>query len=249
MALRREIKIETEDAGPIRFRLGPARLYLNDVELIYETLLAAASKKAVDSSTDDSQDNKAASIIITAGEARADHPCDLRDAQPEELQKVRIAMKDPAISIDLYRRYANISTVSSDSEAKELAAAIHSFVNRHYSPRAAYHFWGSAEIVLFFLSLTLATLIITAAVTLADTYALTFLAVIVAALVVILTAGGNCWFTYRIGAVRLIPRRENEVRGLSAETRKQLMIALAGAIIGGLVVGLAGLWAGLYVHH
>jgi hypothetical protein len=219
------------------------------VELIYETLLAAASEKAANSQTDDSRDNKAASIIITAGEARADLPDDLRDARPEELQKVRVAIKNPVISVDLFRRYADVSIISSDPEAKELAAGIQDFVNRRHSLRAVYYFWGSAEIALFFLSLTLATLIITAAVTLAATFAQMCLAVIVAALVVILTAGGNCWFAYRIGVVRLIPRKENEIRGLSTETRKQLMIALAGAIIGGLIVGLAGLWAGVYVHH
>jgi hypothetical protein len=244
MALRREIKVQPEDFGPIRYRLGPARIYLDDVELIYEALLAVADKK-----TEGSQDNKAASIIITAGDARADLPDDLRDARPEELQKVRIAIKDPAVSVDLFRRYAVVSAISSESGAKELAAGIRNSVNRRRSFWAVYYFWGSAEITVFSLSLILATLIITAAITLATAYALFSLAVIAAALVVILTAGGNCWFAYRLGAVRLIPRRESETRKNSSETRKQLMIALLGAIIGGLIVGLASLWAGVYVHH
>ena len=249
MALRREIKIQPEDFGPIRYRLGPARIYLDDVELIYETLLAAAGENAGDSKDDDAQDYKATSIIITAGDARADLPDDLRDARPGEVQRVRIAIKNPAISVDLFRRHAVVSTISSEPDAREVAVGIQNFVNRRRSLRALYYFWGSAEIAVFSLSLILAALIITVAITLATAYTLLSFAVIVAVLVVILTAGGNCWFAYRLGAVHLIPRRESEIRKLSDETRKQLMIALLGAIIGGLVTGLAGLWAGVYVHH
>jgi hypothetical protein len=69
-------------------------------------------------------------------------------------------------------------------------------------------------------------------------------------LVVPLVLASIDWFfAYRLGSVRVIPYRENEARGLSSDTRKQLVIALIAAISGGIVVALAGLWAGLYVHH
>ncbi len=59
----------------------------------------------------------------------------------------------------------------------------------------------------------------------------------------------NCYFAYKSGSIYIISRKENEVHGISSEMRRQLAIALAGAIICALIIGLAGLWAGLYVHH
>lgn len=50
-------------------------------------------------------------------------------------------------------------------------------------------------------------------------------------------------------APRDIPRRESESRGLSRETRKQIAVGLIGAIVGAVILAVAGLWAGLYVHH
>ena len=69
------------------------------------------------------------------------------------------------------------------------------------------------------------------------------------AVFVVLTAvliGFNLRTDYRYGAVRIIPRKQNEARGLSSETRKQLLIALVSAIIGAVIIGLAGLWAGFF---
>ena len=54
--------------------------------------------------------------------------------------------------------------------------------------------------------------------------------------------GINLFTNKRDGAVRIVPRKQNEARGLSHETRKQLFIGLSCAIIG----GLAGLWAGFF---
>ena len=56
MALRREIEIQ---ADPTRYKLGPARLFLDDVQLIYKTVQEAAREKA-----QDSQDNEPPTVDI-----------------------------------------------------------------------------------------------------------------------------------------------------------------------------------------
>ena len=136
MALRREIKLQTEDAGLTRYRLGPAKVYLDDLQLIYETLAEANEE------TDDSAEGKAAPVTITAGEASADLPEDLVDAKPEELQHVRLTIKNPAITVSLSRRYASIYVNSSNRGSVELANGIRNFINHRKSFRAAVYFWG-----------------------------------------------------------------------------------------------------------
>lgn len=49
MALRREIKIRAQYPSLASYRLGPAQLYLDDVQVIYSSLVKAAVKRAKDS--------------------------------------------------------------------------------------------------------------------------------------------------------------------------------------------------------
>jgi hypothetical protein len=42
MALHRVIKISPESPGLVNYRLGPSKLYLDDIDLIYQELLKAA---------------------------------------------------------------------------------------------------------------------------------------------------------------------------------------------------------------
>jgi hypothetical protein len=250
MALRREIKTQAQSLGIISYDLGPAKIFLDDVQLIYDTLFVAASKRAESSQrnkedstvTQDSQE-KEISVAISAGEAKADLPDDLRDANPEELERVRIAIKDPLVSVDLWRQYADVSAESSDPEATALAVGIRDFVNNKRSLRSAFHFWGRKEIAFFMIALGL-SIGVSAFGWKSWRTNVIFVPSILAVIV-----GVNCWFAYRFGSVHVIPRRESEVRGLSSETRKQVAIALISAIMGAVILGLAGFWAGLYVHH
>jgi hypothetical protein len=239
MALRRVIKTQSQDSGFVRYTLGPAKAYLDDVQSIAEALLAAAQKRAKDSEA-----NEPVQVLIAAGEAIADEPSDLRDARPEELQRARIAIKDPLISVDLWKRGASVSTVSSDVEGQELAVGIKEFVNRRRSPRAAIFLTGGVYSIL-----TLVSGVAIAIGLLVQAHKLWPLSAGLAIFAFGLIFGSNGFFAYRYGSVHLIPRRESEMRGLSSEMRKQLIIALISAIVGGVIVGLASLWAGVYVHH
>jgi hypothetical protein len=245
MALRREIRITAQYARPTRCRLGPAKIYLDDVQLIYESLAKAAIKRAKDSNV-----TEPAQIFIGAGEAYAESPDDLRDAKPEELQKVSIGIEHPAIVVDLHRRFASISAYSDveDYDGEEVANRIRNYINSRRSFRAAFLCWRPTElrrlVLGWFSFFILGTLF--GALTKPRLW---FFGLIVATVVAITMAGLVTYTIYRLGAIRIIPHNESEIRGLSSETRKQLMIALIGAIVGALILGLAGLWAGVYAHH
>lgn len=136
MALRREIKTKIQDVSLTRYHIGPATIYLDDIELIYETLLKAANAESGHSPDCNNPD----SVIIKAGEARADIPSDLCDAKPKELQEVRIAIRHPAITVTFRRR---ISTIWADSEGKDLAAGIRDFINSRRSFFSSLYVWDN----------------------------------------------------------------------------------------------------------
>lgn len=182
--------------------------------------------------------------MITAGDATADKPEDLRDATPEELRRVRLALDSPLISIDLWEYRADISAGASDTDGRALADGIRNFINDKRYLRGGYKLFDNlGDILAFLAASTLGIGILVAA------RSLWPLAVILLAAGSLSTIGLNALFAYRTGTIRLISRKRAEVQGLSAETRKQLLIALVGAIVGALILGLAGLWAGIYVHH
>ncbi|MFJ4619787.1 hypothetical protein [Streptomyces sp. NPDC088812] len=236
MALHREIEISQQgDPGFVRYRLGPSRLYLNDVELIHTTLVKAAKERA------DSLDTEAAEVRITARDATADAPGDLRDATLSELQRVRISVEAPLISVDLWSENADVSAQASDAEGKAVAEGIKKFVDAKRSLRGGYQWLdGTHDVVLLISGIALAA---SSFFVFGDWRAA--LASFLGACFV--TFGFNSTFAYRTGTVRIVPRNESEVRKLSSETRKQLWIALAGAAAGALIVGTAGLWAGFAV--
>ena len=49
MALRREIETQAQDSEIIHYHFGPATIYLDDVQLVYDKILAAVTEKAQDS--------------------------------------------------------------------------------------------------------------------------------------------------------------------------------------------------------
>jgi hypothetical protein len=142
VALRREIKIQPQDASLVRYRLGPARIYLDDVQAIYETILKETHKRV-----QDSEDGKSIEIFIRAGsDASAESPDDLRDAKPEELRRVRIGTSRPPILVELGLDSADVS--ASDPEGKDLVAGIRNYVNRRRSGWAVFYCWGYRQFVI-----------------------------------------------------------------------------------------------------
>jgi hypothetical protein len=154
MTLRRTINIGDKTAGLITFPRGPSKLYLDDIELIYQTLINAAEERGKNS-----ESGQVAPVAIYAGEAVADSPEDLREARPEELKRVRIALNDPVVTVDLWRpSLADVSAVGSDSDGSALAVGIRDFVNQRRSLRHGFRwFTGRSDVDIFLGTLLLAS--------------------------------------------------------------------------------------------
>jgi hypothetical protein len=249
MALRREIKTQPKRSKAARYRLGPAKLYLDDVQLIYDTLFSTAQEWASDSADEEPID-----IELKAGDALADEVSDLRDARTEEIKKVTISADGHLFSVIacLHSSVATIWAISVDSKGEELAAGIRDYINGRRSLSLAIRF--SWIPYMFALMGGLMTCLFSAIASqnsrprtgdLIFTWGDLLAAGIATPVLLTLAVVANVVLSYRYGAVRIVPRKENEVRVLGSETRKQLIIAL----ISSLVLGLAGLWAGLYVHR
>ncbi|WFB07388.1 hypothetical protein LRS74_10250 [Streptomyces sp. LX-29] len=228
MALQRSIKIPSNDPGLVRYRLGSSKLYLDDVQIIYEALKELERKSGC-----------VEAVSLTAGDAIADEPDDLRDATSEELKSVRLALKDPLVSVDLWDERADV-TASSNTESRAVAVAIRDFVKGKRNLRGGYALLQGAFDKCALLS----------AVIIAGVFLLMDIGLWVYAFPVLV--GGACATfvpnaigAYVTGTVRLIPQRRREARGLSIETRRQLIIGLSGAVIGAVIAGIAGLWSGM----
>ena len=242
LPLHRTIEI-ADEPGLIRYRLGPSKLYIDDVRLIYEHLVDDSKARTRESG------EEAAPVVITAGKATADLPEDLSEATPKELQTVRVALDRPLVTVDLWRRGAGVTAQSSDPRATALARGIRDNVNSKRSLLGIKVFKSSADGLLI-------ALIIVVCMTIISPLSYSMHAPHVwlinsgsAVGLFMFTILGRSFFLYLSGTIKVVPRKQNEVRGLTSETRKQLFIALAGAIVGGLIVGLAGLWAGGAIHH
>lgn len=239
MTLRRVIKTQPQGSGLVSYKIGPSKLYLDDLQMIYDTLVVAAEQRISDSKT-----GSAVSIEIKAGDASADEIIDLRDARAEEVKRVRISLRDPLVTVRLLRTYADVSGLTTDSSSLELAAGIRDHINSRRSRIVA----ATSYPLMYLLFMIAAvggdvtdiaenwTYHPTEAVVTAIGATFVFLA---------LGAVTSLGLAYRFGGVRVICRKENEVRSLSADTRKQLIIAVVGAVI----IALAGFWAGNFVHH
>jgi len=243
--LNRMIEIKNDDPGLIRHRLGPSKLYLDDVRLICNTLKIASEARA----RDDGEFDKVAPVVITAGKATADSPEDLCDAWPKELQTVKIALGRPVVSVELYRRSAGVTAQSSDIEGKAVALSVRDYVNSKRSLAGVKIFKSPGDAFLITL-IAVACSAIIGAISYFSNASRPWL---------IISGSAVGWFAlaslirslflYLTGTTKVVPRARNEIRRLTSETRKQLLVALAGAIVGALIAGIAGLWAGGAIIH
>lgn len=262
MALRRVIKVveapPPELEKSVEYNLGPSKLYLDDIRLIYQTLLDSA----ISARSADSEDSKAGQPVdIFVSGATADAPEDLRDATPKELRYVSIISINPGVGVFLGSQFKSTIRVLSPS-GEGIALAIRDFVNGKRSFRGAFNngfIWLGVALVQLIPILNA----LQGAKAPIHSKAwhpffedcITLEAITVGAII----AFGLLTYWCRLlpahisnilkSKVYVVPHKEGEVRGLSSETRKQLLIALAGAVLGGLIVGLATLWAGVAVHH
>lgn len=226
----------------VRHRLGPSRLYLDDVQLIYESLVRAACERV-----SNDEGIEAAPVVITAGDSVAESgPDDLRDATPRELQDVQLSLARPLVSITLSRQWAGATAQASDNEGMKVARGIQAYINKRKT-RAGIKICKHAGDA--FLMITVVAVCEAGVATLSYLKHTPYAGAVSlgsAGLLSLLAILGRAYFLIRSGTVNVIARRRRELRGLNSNMRQQLIIGLVCAVAGALIAGVAGLWAGAF---
>src|SRR5258708_10782498 len=233
--LRRQIR----SYGPYRVTLGPAKLFLDDIQDIIsaiESFIVKRQKEEGSSLTANGKEepSEPSAVVIVAGNAIADSVEDLREASKEELNHLSLVLESPHFNIDLWHIDADITTVRDDLEARTLADDIAAFVK---SKRALFR-------GVWLASVGLAYLIILGAGNLSVAiYQVKHHGPYLPSLVFgIMFLGSGVLFSitaYRrsshLGTVRVVAMRRNESRRLSSRARRDIFIAVVASVLGGLL--------------
>jgi hypothetical protein len=246
VALKRSLNLSAD--SPFSVRIGPARLYLDEVRDIRNALLEFGQKLA----TNENNDSEAAGPIVelSAATATADEIEDLKDATRKELNHITLALSAPRIRIDLWREYAEIIAESDTAEVRRFVEIIADFIARYRSWRAflrpAVGFFAFPAI-LFALYVALPDFPKSW-----DLYIPTkgggrVLTDVLGIMALVATLGYAGIFTInRRATIYVVPDWHSESRGLSIRSRRDLAVALIAAVFSAVIIALAGLWAGVF---
>ena len=242
--------------GLYRIPIGPAKLYLDDIQDIVSNLevFALALQKEPDSQVITGVAEGASApnldenlVRIVAGSASADVVEDLRDATNDELKRLTISLDSQRVSIDLWEIFADISISREDLQARALADDIAGFIRgkrpyRFYLPRKSTLLLTFPLYAMAILTISLAIYFDTIKKNGLPGFIIGGFAFVAA---VMFTAQA---FRYAVsrGSIRIVPMRRNESRGLSSRARRDIGIAIVASVVGAAIIGLAGLWAGLF---
>jgi hypothetical protein len=170
-------------------------------------------------------------LQIRAGVARAIEVADLADARPEELRHVVLGARHPRVYIHLGQQYAYVSAIAGDKDAFALAEKVEKFVRGKRSVSA---FFATTPRFLFMVPL------------LGLAWAVAFLfarpdrpydawsAAGSVTVALIVTLGFASYKASRMGGIVVHAVRRSEAHGLSSETRRVLVVAVAAALAGAL---------------
>jgi hypothetical protein len=236
--LQRDLPVKDEP-GLIRHRLGPSKLYIDDVERIYNGLDKAAKARAGDTT--------AACVVITAGKGtRADLPEALRGANAKELPKVSLAIDGPVVSVDLWRRGAGVTAQSSDPGGSKLADDIRDYVREERS-------WASIKIFKSSSDGGLIALIVGACIAIIAPLSYFIHAhnawVIDSASAVglyICAILGRAYFLFLSGTVKVIPRRRSEIPSMM---QRPLVVGVISAAAGAAATIFAEMISAVLTRH
>jgi hypothetical protein len=174
------------------------------------------------------------SVKIRVGGAEADEVDDLRSADPKDLQTVSISSFDPSIRIYLTRNHA-IASITAKADEAGLRALVDDIVE-FVKCRRVFLIWRNRLTYIATSLLVLSGLSSwayledesrpkTQRYVLAGIYAAVALGNIIVLPIM----------SRRLGGVVIIPERRGESRGLTAQTRRDLVVALVGAVVGAIL--------------
>lgn len=240
MALRRSIRT----SGPRAYQktLGPALLFLDDIETIRQSLLDAAAERAALNREDEPDFVEAdVSVSVSAGTAEADDVDDLREAAREEIDQLSLSLRNPRIQVNLWRRGADVSADAEDDDARRLADDIAKFIEDHrpwsrglrFSPRGS-------TVPVFALLATGALLGAIGLEVLATGQDLGrgIPALVIAVMIFLAVPVTSRNTARKSGSVRVLQVRRSDAHRSSRNTRREIVIAVLAAIAGALIKAL-----------
>ena len=242
--LKRGIKRETD----ISLEVGPSRLYLDDLQAIYDEL----SKFQDQSYSDAPEAHKKLQgrIRIDVGDAEAAAISDIEEATPEDLRNVRLigSFRQGLFVISLGPRSGAIRATANDPEVRALVNDIAAHIEKRrewaytFPTYKHFTFVGLLGLLYFIFtasSLTLGSIEAESAVSsLITAVALSFFLVLPPRL-----ARMN-------GSVLVIGKWRKDAYKARGESKKMALIAivgLVGAILGSIISGVFGFWEGLFM--
>jgi hypothetical protein len=235
--------------GPHRIPLGPAKLYLDDIQDIVsaiESFKVERNKKITADSPAAAESNDSESVAIIATDRIADTVEDLREASREELKHLSISLDSADLFIYLYHINSDISVPRDDTDTRALAEDLAHFIKKKRMRSGATWFLRGS---MLWLSIALVANI-SGCIYYIDhhkAYASSLIAAVFSfALLMSLT---TFVAPSKLNEVRIIAIKRSEDRWFSRASRREILIAVVASIIGAIIIALSGLWAGFFVHH
>jgi hypothetical protein len=234
--------IQSKSPSPFRISLGPALFRLDDVRDLYEGLREFSEGYDAEPASEEGP-----TIELRAGDnAIAEEIEDLREATPSELREVSLILSMPKIKIDLHAKGAEVIAESDTPTIRRFAEDVKKFTTHRNSRitglrRVVRRNWTIYILLALYLYLTYAPL----------PWWLDYwfggsgtfnTAVLIAVIAASIAVTVRQYLQLR-DPVRIVPIWRKDGRRITAETRRALIVGIAGAI----VLGLLGFWAGVFV--
>jgi hypothetical protein len=250
---------------PLKYdeRLGPSRLYLDDLEDLLSYLHDAVAEARADmverivkdlrkrrpSANSEELEKEANELVesrykveLRAGEAVAEKVEDLRDATPGELNELSITCSRPGVAILLTPRFGHANGVAAtdDDGTRNIVEDVARFFRARRTLYVAKRFLTRMGISFTFV-VGPVSVIASQWLSTDHNWSLrdTVSAILILLLGPALILTDQLVVMRRSGGVAIIPERRKDVRVISGQTRRDIGIAVLGAAVGGFL-GIAG---------
>jgi hypothetical protein len=190
------------------------------------------------------------SLEIRALDATADEVEDLRDATRAELNHLSLILSAPKVRVDLWNHNAEVIAETDTSDVRQLVEGIRKFTDNRRRWTAPLRRVITGVLPLY---LALAFLIVTPY--LPQSWGLyaknaggigRYYGVVEVVVAVIVVLGSIYVYINRRHVIYILPEWRKENRGLSQRSRRDITVATISAVIGAIIIALAGLWAGIF---
>lgn len=220
-----------------RKTLGPARLYLNDIDEISSALQSYADLDRdayLGSLAHDEKltNSKLFQVQLWVGDVQADGVDDLKDASRRELATVSLRLGQPFVIVVLSRHGSVVRAVITERDERlqeTLDAIVRSINSRHLRIVPGI----SALLLYLSASLLLVSSLVGSIANSFSGQSLSYYAGFTVSFALgLLMLFLPMFFARKYGSVAVIAERHAEVRAATTQTRRELLAALIGAVVG-----------------